>query len=524
MRFSVAAALVALVVSVLPACDLASEPQAEPGRPEGSIPATTLAPSSDAWAAWPEGWSRLPEPPEVREGDTWVWSGAELLVVGGCDPDVEDECRETRTAFAFDPGTRSWRSIRRAPVGMAGSSAVWTGDEAIFLRTSGEEGPIDGAAYDPLSNTWRRIARAPLQRAYGGVRVWTGNEVVVWGGGGRGEERAVRGAAYDPDSDAWRPIEPGPIGLNLVSGAWTGQELLVFGSLLSGANRAPTPTSVGAAYDPASDSWTELAPSALSPQATSAGWLGDRLVAWDYEVHSQEYDPEEDRWSAPMPMPLSFSECYPESTVVGVLMLAWFCGHAALYDEEAGGWDRIGGGPLARTVYSEAYRRDLKVWRFAELVPAGSAVVMPMLGLTLNRRGIACFGCQGSPVSHWVYVPPEEISPEPVPPPNRRDVRSAISTLFYAWSVNDDGRLPWLATPRGLDRFDQRVPAHWRGRAYRIDGVEELADGRFEAIVLLVVENAGTRDAVRRPMTLVFGPGTAIGGERVSLALLNARR
>lgn len=515
------ALLSALFIAILPTCD--PEPRTERRSAEGSITPESPTPSNDAWDGWPEGWSRLPEPPEVREGDSWLWTGAELLLAGGCDPDVEGECRETRRAFAFEPATRTWRSIRPAPLRMAGAATVWTGDEAIFLRTSGEEGVIDGAAYDTHSNRWRRIASAPLPRAYGGVRVWTGSELIVWGGGDRGEERALRGAAYDPSSDTWRRIAEAPIGLSLVSGAWTGREVLVFGSLLSRANRASTPTSVGAAYDPATDAWREIAPSALSPQATSADWLGDRLVAWDYEVHSQEYDPLEDRWSAPMSMPLSFSECYPESTVVSGLVLAWFCGSAALYDEDADGWKRIGGGPLERTVYSEAYRRDLKVWRFADLVPAGAAVVMPMQGLTLNRRGIACFGCGGSPVSHWIYVPPDEIVPQPTSLPGPPEVRAAVSSLVYAWSVRDEGRLPWLATERGLDRFEDRLPGRWSGRAYRIGRVAEVGSGVFEVRVDLVIANTGSGEANRHPMTLVFGPGLAIGGDQVPLVLLNAR-
>lgn len=92
---------------------------------------------------------------------------------------------------------------------------------------------------------------------------------------------------------------------------WTGREMLVFGSLLDGRNYAATRTSVGAAYDPSIDAWRELPPSALSPQATTAAWAGGRVVAWDYEVHSQDYDPQKDTWSTPQRMPLEFSECYP---------------------------------------------------------------------------------------------------------------------------------------------------------------------------------------------------------------------
>lgn len=248
--------------------------------------------------------------------------------------------------------------------------------------------------------------RAPIDRAYGVVLVWTGEEVIVWGGD-RGDERTSQGAAYDPTSDTWRSIADAPSGLNLASGVWTGREMVVFGSLLDGRNRAATPTAVGEAYDPATNTWRELPPSALSPQATSAVLVGDRVVAWDYEVHSQEYDPAKDRWSAPLRMPLGFSECYPDSTLVADLLFAWFCGKAALYDAATSAWQRIEGGPLDETIYSKAYKSEIHVWRFADLVPAGSVVVMPMEGVTLDDKGVACYGCAGSPTSYWVYRPPK---------------------------------------------------------------------------------------------------------------------
>lgn len=503
----------------------------EPGAFE-SEPSSAAPPSParvvDPWSGYGPGWSVLPAPPEQLSGDTWIWTGSEVLVAGGCDADVEDECRETRRAFAFDPVTRSWHRVRSALEPLAGAVALWTGEEAIFLETyGGEPGPIVGQAYDPVANEWRRIARAPLSRGYGGVRVWTGEELLVWGGGDRGDNRSLLGATYDPAADSWSPIAEAPIGLNLASGVWTGSEVLVFGSLLSGANRAPTPTSVGAAYDPAADAWRELPPSALSPQATSAVWLDGRLVAWDYEVHSQEYDPAENRWSAPVRMPLSFSECYPDSAVVSGYLFAWFCGDAALYDGEVGGWEGVEGGPLDETLYSDAYKRDVEVWRFADLVPAGPMLVMPMQGLTLNRRGIACYGCEGSPISYWLYRPPDEVVPDSIDnEPGKGAVHRAVSDFFYAWLFDVEGRLPWLATPTGLARFEERVPKRWSRTTYRIDRVEALGGGFFETTLRLIIRDEQHRgpDAIARPMSLVFGPGMSIGGEPMPLLLTDVRR
>lgn len=498
----------------------------------GSVPSSG-APSSpdvaiDPWSSYGSGWSTLPSPPEQRSGESWIWIGDEVLVVGGCHADVEDECRETRRSFAFDPAAHSWHRARPAPEPMAGAEAVWVDDEAIFLETyPAEPGPIVGQAYAPSTGTWRSIAPAPLERAYGVVSVWTGEELMLWGGGERGDDRTLEGAAYDPTIDTWHRIADAPIGLNLAEGVWTGSEILVFGSLLSGANRAPIPTSVGAAYDPVTNSWKELPPSALSPQATSAVWLGDRLVAWDYEVHSQEYDPAGDRWSAPMRMPLSFSECYPQSVVVARLLFAWFCGHAALYDEGADGWERIEGGPLDETIYSEAYQRDLQVWRFADLVLAGSAIVMPMQGLTLNRRGTACFGCEDSPVSFWIYRPPPEIVPAPSPEVQRTTwaVRRVARDFLNAWIFRADGRLAWLADAGGIASFRAEVPGFSLPSGFAVHRVEPLESGRFDVAVELGIRDEDHRgpQAILREISLVIGPGVSVGGESAPLLVLSVR-
>jgi hypothetical protein len=357
----------------------------------------------------PVGWTRLPFPREVREGATFVWTGSKLLAWGGCDPSRKGGCAKTADGFAFDPLTRTWGMMPKAPLPGAYARGVWVGNEAIFLGLENDH-LLDGEAYHPRSGSWREIAAAPIRPRSGGVLVWTGSELIVWGGGHRGGPDPERGAAYDPSTDTWRTIAKAPLGLNLASGMWTGREMLVLGSLVSGKNRAYTPTSVGASYDPATDSWRELPPSALSPQATSAVWVGDRMLAWDYEVHSQVYDPGPNRWSDPVKMPLVFNECYPDSVVTGGLVFASFCGRDALYNPSTGAWREIHGGPLDERVWSEAYQGYVKLWRFADLVSAGDYVFVAAEGITLTRKGGACYGCRGAPHSYWAYRPPDHVT------------------------------------------------------------------------------------------------------------------
>jgi hypothetical protein len=273
---------------------------------------------------------------------------------------------------------------------------VWTGSELLFYPA--------GISFDPARDAWRQLAPAPHDPRYRQTAVaWTGSEMVVFGGGPPSSPSARQGAAYDPVADRWRPIAEAPIGLNLSNAAWTGDEVIVFGSLLDDRNWAETANAVGAAYDPAADVWRALPPSELSPQATSAVYVDGRLVAWDYLVHAQEYDPATDVWMEPVELPLTSSECYPESVVAGVTVFAWFCGQAATFDAETGTWAPVRGGVLEPTVTTVA--GEMAAFRFVSLVAAGDVVALTAEGITVDDSGEVCYGCPGSPVTAWVYRP-----------------------------------------------------------------------------------------------------------------------
>ncbi len=517
---------VLLVVAVI---GLAGVLRRGTGGPSPGMAMKTIAPPV---SQLPEGWSRLPPPPKVRDGASFVWTGSTLLAWGGCDPSIKDDCVRTPGGFAFDPTTRTWRALPDAPVAGAYADGVWTAKEAIFLGLRHTK-RLDGEAFDPATNTWRRIPSAPVGPKWGGVRVWTGSELLVWGGGHPGTPGPERGAAYDPETNAWRRVGDAPHGLNLASGMWTGREVLVFGSLLNGKHRADTPTSVGAAYDPETDTWRELPPSALSPQATSAVWVGNRMVAWDYEVHSQEYDPARGGWSAPVKMPLEASECYPDSVLVRELVFAFFCGQAALYDVHAHAWQEIHGGPLDAEIWSDAYQRSIKLWRFADLVPAGQAVFAAAEGITLTHSGEACYGCPGSPFSFWAYVPPPALRAEPATqqPITRHAAHQVVEDFMYARIARAEGQLEWLITSRALAMFHNAsggvLEPLYAGSNYRIDSLRTKPGrpGRFTSKVRLFIngrlaDRLGLR-VIRE--NILVGPGRSLGGERLPLLVIGVR-
>ena len=287
-----------------------------------------------------------PLPPEVRDGSSYLATNDQILVFGGCGERPRYDCRPTRDGFAYSPANDRWARMPTAPFAPMGSS-VWTGDEAIFLNTgtaykeAGTPRSVRAVAFDPGSNSWRRLPSAPL-RVKDSDAIWTGSEVIVWGGGGRRSDSAADGAAFDPATDEWRKIARAPIELNNVNLTWTGAEMIAFGSRLDHGNHASTRVAIGAAYDPASDSWKRIADSKLSPQAESTAWAGGRVVAYDYSPDYQLYNPATDTWSPKRPMPLRFGECYPDSAAVPGGVLANFCGQVATFDSASRRWSNTG--------------------------------------------------------------------------------------------------------------------------------------------------------------------------------------
>ena len=138
--------------------------------------------------------------------------------------------------------------------------------------------------------------------------------------------------------------------------------MIVFGAALHGGNDPETPTAIGAAYDPETDSWRKLPDSELSPQASTAAWNGSELIAWDYLNDSAAYDPATDTWR-PLPrIPLHEYECSPESVGVDGFVLGDYCGLLTLYEPVEDAW-------------SDITRADLEGWEL-ELMPAPPAFVL----------------------------------------------------------------------------------------------------------------------------------------------------
>ena len=367
--------------------------------------ASPLPAQADSLANIARGWTELPLAPQPADGAASVWTGTELVSWGGylTDPSTKSDTY-TAAGFAFDPSSSTWNPIPTAPGGRADAIPIWTGSEALFLFGHDDsKGFTDGFAFDPASGSWRTIAEAPID-PYVMTAVWTGKEVIAWGSRAHDAKNGGNeGATYDPETDTWQRIASAPIQLNAASSVWTGTQMIVLGALLDSGNHAATETAIGASYSPAEDAWTELPPSSLVPQATTAAWAGDRMLAWDYLMHAQTLETDTNTWARPVRMPLDASECYPDSVALTDSVFGFSCGDAGLYDDANGTWKELHGGMLDATV--DEHGNAIKLWRFAELTSAGDAVFIRADGITLTDNGTPCYGCSGSPMSFWVFRP-----------------------------------------------------------------------------------------------------------------------
>jgi N-acetylneuraminic acid mutarotase len=61
-----------------------------------------------------------------------------------------------------------------------------------------------GGRYNPLTDTWTstNLTNAPTART-GATAVWTGSEMIVWGGGNAGFTQLNTGGRYNPTTDSW---------------------------------------------------------------------------------------------------------------------------------------------------------------------------------------------------------------------------------------------------------------------------------------------------------------------------------
>jgi N-acetylneuraminic acid mutarotase len=232
-------------------------------------------PTTDSWTI-----TSTINAPDAREFHTTVWSGSEMVVWGGIDVNSND----LNTGGKYNPGTDTWMATTttNAPDPRRGHTAVWTGSEMIVWGGAvPPHGRLNtGGRYNPSTNTWTATSttNAPEARA-SHTAVWTGSQMIVWGGtGAQLFEVLNTGGRYNPSTDSWTAtsLNNVPQARFLHTAVWTGNEMILWGGHLG------VVLNTGGRYNPSTDSWTATsltnAPSARTGH--TAVWTASEMIVW----------------------------------------------------------------------------------------------------------------------------------------------------------------------------------------------------------------------------------------------------
>jgi N-acetylneuraminic acid mutarotase len=241
-------------------------------------------PTNDSWLSVARG-SRV-NAPTGRAGQAAVWTGKEMLIWAGYDH--SGILGYTKTGALYNPNSNKWRPMAEPtdlPGDWSGFNYVWSGTELLAWGGSQYYYTTPGARYDPANDSWRLMTQdnAPSERFDDGPAIWTGKEMLIWGGLAAGTLEFLRdGARYDPALDRWTPIslngDPAPRWGHM--SVWTGRDMLVWGGL----------PEYGERYDPEADTWQRMS-GASRPETRSFAtmvyangdvlmWGGCRYMTW----------------------------------------------------------------------------------------------------------------------------------------------------------------------------------------------------------------------------------------------------
>lgn len=251
---------------------------------------------------------------EPRLRHTAVWTGTYMIVWGGCGFNGATY----QTGGQYTPGGGWVRTsiLGLVPAPRFAHTAVWNAAGNEMIVWGGQAGNADGLNNggrfipDAAGGSWTTLAvtgTTPTAR-FSHTAVWTGSQMIVWGG----EDKSSvfqSGGIYTPDSSGGTWIATA-IDANTPSpryghtAVWTGSQMLVWG----GVSATGTRLNNGALYTPSSSggSWTPITSGgAPSPRyAHTAVWISTapaRMVVFggfneDFLASGGVYFPQAGRW------------------------------------------------------------------------------------------------------------------------------------------------------------------------------------------------------------------------------------
>ena len=370
-------------------------------------------------------WTTTAGPPDGRYGHTALWTGSEMIIWGGGEYFIYPYLFVRNTGARYNPSTDTWTATNatNAPTGRVSQTAVWTGTDMIIW--GGADGLFSvtntGGRYNANSDSWTATStiNAPTARV-GHVAVWTGSEMIVWGGTGPLDT----GGKYNPNTDSWTTTSTtnAPTARYGATAIWTGSEMVLWGGTddLTGLN-------TGGRYNPSTNSWT---PTSTSNAPTgryehAAVWTETEMIIWGgYDVDNNlylntggKYNPTSNTWVATSTTNAPPGLALHRAVWTGSLMIVWggfdqvtISNAGGRYNPATNSWTATSttNGPTARSSHTA-------IWTGSEMIVWGGQ----------DNSGFANTGGKYDPnTNSWI-------------PTNTYDVPEARSSQTAVWTGSE---------------------------------------------------------------------------------------
>lgn len=269
-------------------------------------------------------WETRAPLPEVRTEVSVATDGSRIWLAGGFGPAEGQGASAPRGLWLYDPAADAWSPPGEIPEGVNHAGFVHH-DGRLYLVGGFREATFDPVGhvriYDPATNAWSQGAPIPTPRGALAVVVVGGRIHAIGGNAadagsldheqhGVGDDDSSVGTheVYDPATDTWSQLAPLPTPRNHLGAGVLDGRIHVVGGRVGGDFRFTTHE----VYDPATDSWTSAAPlptgrSGIAVVATD-GFLyvfggetfGEVSKTFD---EAERFDPQTGSWESLPPMP-----------------------------------------------------------------------------------------------------------------------------------------------------------------------------------------------------------------------------
>jgi len=262
------------------------------------------------------------------------------------------------------------RESDTAPAARRYHTAVWTGSEMIVWGGYNGSYLNTGGRYDPAANSWTETPTtwAPVARI-NHKAVWTGSEMIVWGGSSGSPVNT--GGRYDPVANSWTATTTAsaPAARRYHTAIWTGSEMIVWGGLGS--------LNTGGRYDPAANSWTATTTNSAPTGRYdhTAVWTGSEMIVWGgngYLNTGGRYDPAINTWTATTTTVAPDGRRDHTAVWTGSEMIVWggydgsYLNTGGHYDPTLDSWTAA-----PTTVVLDGRRDHTAVWTGSEMIVWG---------------------------------------------------------------------------------------------------------------------------------------------------------